>query len=71
LDNDTIDLSHVLDTSAGDKIQVENAGGFAKVLVVDNGGAEKASITFSDMTYDLTPGSDLDSLLGKIDPDHH
>jgi len=69
---DKVDISSVLDTSAGDHLEViKNADGSVKLDILNSSNVEKASVSFENIHYsDLTPGAELDSLLGKVDVHH-
>jgi hypothetical protein len=71
-DGDVVDISHVLDSDLGDYLAVsENLDGTAKLSIYDSGDIEKASVSFDNINYDtdLTPGDELNSLLGQVDVD--
>ena len=69
---DKVDISSVLDTSAGDHLNViANADGTVKLEILNSSNVEKASVSFDNIHFsDLTPGAELDSLLGKVDVHH-
>ncbi|HOG89225.1 MAG TPA: choice-of-anchor K domain-containing protein [Smithella sp.] len=73
LQGDKVDISHVLDESAGDHLNVINDGsGHVKLEVLNSSGVEKASVTFENINFsELTGGDELNSLLGKVDIDHN
>jgi Ca2+-binding RTX toxin-like protein len=71
-EGDVVDISHVFDDAAGDKLAVsENPDGSVKLSVLDSSDVEKGSVTFADIDYDvdLTSGDELNSLLGQVDVD--
>jgi len=68
VDGDKIDIAGLYNTGT-DHLAVSDDGGKAKLSIMTDG-AEKASITFDNISYsELTPGAELDSLLGKVDVD--
>jgi Ca2+-binding RTX toxin-like protein len=71
-DGDKVDISSVLNTSAGDHLEViKNADGSVKLDILNSSNVEKASVSFENIHFsDLTPGHELDSLLGKVDVHH-
>jgi hypothetical protein len=71
-DGDKVDISSVLNTSAGDHLDViKNADGSVKLEILNSSNIEKASVSFENIHFsDLTPGHELDSLLGKVDVHH-
>ncbi|MDI6742631.1 MAG: calcium-binding protein, partial [Smithella sp.] len=71
LEGDKVDISGILDEGAGDYLNVvSNANGSVKLEILDSSNAEKASVSFENIHFsDLTPGAELDSLLGKVDVD--
>jgi Mg-chelatase subunit ChlD len=74
-DGDKVDISSVLDTSAGDHLDViKNADGSVKLEILNSSNVEKASVTFENIHYsdlgDMGVGHELDSLLGKVDVHH-
>lgn len=71
-DGDKVDISSVLDTSAGDHLDViKNADGSVKLEILNSSNVEKASVSFENIHFsDLTSGAELDSLLGKVDVHH-
>ena len=74
-EGDKVDISSVLDTSAGDHLNViANADGTVKLEILNSSNVEKASVTFADIHYselnDMGTGHELDSLLGKVTIDH-
>jgi hypothetical protein len=71
-DGDKVDISNVLNTDAGDYLNVVNEGGHVKLEILNSSHVEKASVSFESIHFsDLTPGDELNSLLGKVDVDHH
>jgi Ca2+-binding RTX toxin-like protein len=72
-EGDVVDISHVIDTGAGDYLEVNKNldDGTAKLSILDSSAVEKGSITFDNIDYDtdLTNGDELDSLLGQVDID--
>ncbi len=71
-DGDKVDISNVLNTDAGDYLNVVNEGGHVKLEILNSSSVEKASISFTDINFsDLTVGDELNSLLGKVDVDHN
>ncbi|HON58059.1 MAG TPA: VCBS domain-containing protein [Smithella sp.] len=69
---DKLDLTSVWKSGEGDSAVVsENPDHTVKLEILDSSHVEKASVTFENIHYsDLTPGHELDSLLGKVDIDH-
>ncbi len=65
---DAVDISSVLDTASGDYLNVvANADGSVKLEILNSGNVEKASVSFENISFsDLTPGAELDSLLGHV-----
>jgi VCBS repeat-containing protein len=71
-EGDLVDISDLFDEGAGDYLAVsENADGSARLTVFSGNDAEKGSVSFADIDYDvdLTPGDELNSLLGQVDVD--
>ncbi len=76
-DGDLVDISELFDGVAPtdtDTLGVSNDGGYAKLSIFNQDGAERGSITFNtiDFVADLdhtTPETELDSLLGMVDVD--
>jgi Ca2+-binding RTX toxin-like protein len=71
--HDTVDISNVLNTNAGDHLNVVNDGsGHVKLEILNSSNVEKASVTFENIHIsDLTSGDELNSLLGKVNIDYH
>ena len=61
----------MFDKGAGDYLGVsKNADGTTKLSIFDSGNTEKGSVSFDNIDFDsLTPGDELNSLLGQIDLD--
>jgi Ca2+-binding RTX toxin-like protein len=72
-DGDKVDISNVLNTNAGDHLNVVNDGsGHVKLEILNSSNVEKASVTFENIHIsDLTSGDELNSLLGKVNIDYH
>jgi Ca2+-binding RTX toxin-like protein len=72
-DGDKVDISNVLNTNAGDYLNVVNDGsGHVKLEILNSSNVEKASVTFENIHIsDLTSGDELNSLLGKVNIDYH
>jgi Hemolysin-type calcium-binding repeat (2 copies). len=74
-ENDVVDISHVLDSAEEDHSRlgvIENAGK-AELVIYDNAAHDNAigSVTFDTINFStLTPGDELNSLLGQVDVDH-
>jgi Ca2+-binding RTX toxin-like protein len=72
-EGDVVDISHVIDTGAGDYLEVNKNvdNGTAKLSIIDSSDVEKGSISFDNIDYDtdLTNGDELASLLGQVDID--
>jgi T1SS-143 domain-containing protein len=82
-DGDVVDISHVIDTGAGDSLAVnENLDGSVKLSILDSDLVEKGSVSFDNINFvnDLDPNpvsdlngdgdfNELDSLLGQVDID--
>jgi Ca2+-binding RTX toxin-like protein len=67
-EGDILDLSHIY--QSGNHLEVsENSDGKAKLSVMD-GGTEKGSVTFDNISYDSLGSDPLNSLLGQLNIDY-